>query len=300
MAPPSAETDPSVCYRHPDRTSWTLCSRCGRTICPECQILTPAGVRCPECVKEEGGSVRWEPAAAAERATKARTRARAPRRPGALAARIEASERPVATIGVGGTAVILWILGFFTGNAPFLFLAALPGTAWQIWRYPTSVVAYPAVPGAGIVFVLLSIAIFVFLGWGAERQFGRRQLLLLILLSGSAAAALSLLIGSGEYGLVGPIWGIAGAYVITVWNHAAARNRLLISLAIWFVLSLFLSGNILGIIGGLAAGVGLTLLRRVAEDRPRWSPSTPYLIVAAGIGVLVVLAIVSSFLMGTA
>ena len=54
MPATQAETDPSVCYRHPDRTSWTLCARCGRTICPECQILTPEGVRCPECVREAG------------------------------------------------------------------------------------------------------------------------------------------------------------------------------------------------------------------------------------------------------
>ncbi|HEU0206024.1 MAG TPA: hypothetical protein VFQ74_04945, partial [Pseudolysinimonas sp.] len=78
-----AEVDPSVCYRHPDRSSWTLCERCGRTICPECQILTPQGVRCPDCVREMGGSVQWKPAgasrsAAAKRSTRrARTATRA-------------------------------------------------------------------------------------------------------------------------------------------------------------------------------------------------------------------------------
>ena len=55
-----ASSSADVCYRHPQRESWTLCSRCGRTICPECQILTPAGVRCPTCVQETGGSVTWQ------------------------------------------------------------------------------------------------------------------------------------------------------------------------------------------------------------------------------------------------
>lgn len=293
-----AETDPSVCYRHPDRTSWTLCSRCGRTICPECQILTPAGVRCPECVKEEGGSVRWEPAAA-PRLAKAKAK-RMRRQQGGLAARIEASSRPVVTIGVGGVAVVLWILGFVTANAPFGFLAALPGTALQLWRYVTASVVYPASAGSGIVFTLLSIAIFVYIGWSAERQFPRRHFLLLLLLSGAGAAALSMVLGLGYAGLIGPIWGVAGAFVITVWNSPPVRNRLLISLAIWFLISVVLGGNLLAIIGGLGAGVGLTLLMRVAEDRRRWHPATPYLIVAAGIGVLVILAVLAAFLTGTA
>ena len=40
-----------VCYRHPRTHSFTLCQRCGRTICPECQVVSAVGVLCPECVK---------------------------------------------------------------------------------------------------------------------------------------------------------------------------------------------------------------------------------------------------------
>ena len=55
------ETDPSVCYRHPGRQSWVLCQRCGRTVCPECQIMAPVGVHCPDCVAETSGGVQWRP-----------------------------------------------------------------------------------------------------------------------------------------------------------------------------------------------------------------------------------------------
>ena len=56
----TAHDDAGVCYRHPDRHSWVLCERCGRTICPECQIPTPNGVYCPDCVRETSGSApRW-------------------------------------------------------------------------------------------------------------------------------------------------------------------------------------------------------------------------------------------------
>ena len=45
----------NVCYRHPDRQSYILCQRCGRTICSQCQTQAPVGVHCPECVREAQG-----------------------------------------------------------------------------------------------------------------------------------------------------------------------------------------------------------------------------------------------------
>jgi membrane associated rhomboid family serine protease len=283
-----AETDPSVCYRHPDRTSWTLCTRCGRTICPECQILTPNGVQCPDCVRETGGSVRWE-STAAKPAQKKTGMRRQPRR-GSLLQRADASTLPVATIAIAAITLVLWILGFLTANAPFTFLAALPDVAWQVWRYATAAFAYPAV-GAGVVFSVLSIAIFVFLSWGAERQFGRSRFLLLFFVTGIGAAAISLLAGGYAFGLIGAIWGLTGAYVIVVWQHVAVRNRLLITVAVWLLISLFLGGNILALIGGALSGIGAMLLLRRFDDRPSVRPSTPYLILAGGLAVLIVLAI---------
>lgn len=47
------ETD--VCYKHPDRQSFTLCQRCGRTICTDCQIVSAVGVLCKDCTKATGG-----------------------------------------------------------------------------------------------------------------------------------------------------------------------------------------------------------------------------------------------------
>jgi membrane associated rhomboid family serine protease len=288
VTPPDAEIDPSVCYRHPDRTSWTLCERCGRTICAECQILTPAGVRCPDCVRETGGSVRWEPATGgAPRAKKAGMRRT---RSSGVAARVSNSSYPVATITIAAAALVLWIAGFVTANLPYTVLAALPEFAWQPWRYVTAAFAYFA-SGPGAIFTVLSIGIFVYISWNAEKQFGRSRYLGLFLVSGAGAAALSLLVGAGTSGLIGPIWGIAGAYIILVWPQPAARNQMLISLVIWFVITLVLGGNLLALIGGVGAGIGTMLLLRVYDDRPRSRPSTPYLLVAGGIAVIAVLAV---------
>ena len=291
-----AETDPSVCYRHPDRTSWTLCERCGRTICPECQILTPAGVRCPDCVRETGGSVRWEPASAprpAARAKKTGMRRRA------VAQRVDAATRPVITIGIAGTALVLWIAGFFAsastviGGAIFDVLVQRPQDAVQLWRYATTSISYPSIGSTYILSVLLGIAIFVWIGWGAERFLGWRRYAIVLLVSGVAAAALCGIALGSSIGLIGPVWGIFGAYLIVVWDQPMVRNRLLITMAIWFLFSLFF-GNIVAVIGGAAGGIGTILLLRRFDDRPRSRPSTPYLLIAAGLGVLIALAILSA------
>ena len=38
---------------HPDRPSFVLCQRCGRTICGECQTPAPVGVICPDCMRDQ-------------------------------------------------------------------------------------------------------------------------------------------------------------------------------------------------------------------------------------------------------
>jgi membrane associated rhomboid family serine protease len=295
VSSPDAEVDGSVCYRHPDRTSWTLCQRCGRTICPECQILTPAGVRCPDCVRETGGSVRWEPAASKPASKAKKTGMRRP----SVAQRVDSATRPVITIGVAATTLVLWIAGFFAsastvpGGAIFDLLNARPQVAVQIWRYVTTSISYPSIGTTYILGVLIGIAIFVWIGWGAERFLGWRRYAIVVLVSGTAAAALSGIALGSSIGLIGPVWGIFGAYLVVVWDQPAVRNRLVITMVIWFIFSLFF-GNIVAVIGGAAGGIGTILLLRRYDDRPKARPSTPYLLIAAGLGVLIALAILSA------
>lgn len=42
---------PPVCPRHPDRVAYVRCQRCGRPVCPECQVPSAVGIHCVDCAR---------------------------------------------------------------------------------------------------------------------------------------------------------------------------------------------------------------------------------------------------------
>ncbi|MBN9605561.1 MAG: rhomboid family intramembrane serine protease [Actinomycetales bacterium] len=305
------EVSPDVCYRHPDRASWTLCERCGRTICPECQILTPQGVRCPDCVRETGGSVTWQRAGTvAKTSGKPRGRAGRPARASARAnssggsSRIGAaigemlrpgSTTPVLSWGAVAVALVLWITGFVLSNFPFAFLAASPSVGVQVWRYVTSWAVYPAGLDLSILSILLNVVFFLLIAPGVERFLGRAKFAAVFLASASLSASAMVLAGGISYGLFGALFGLFGAYLILLWHDPVARVRALVILGINVLFTLVLGASFLpAIVGGVIGGAGATFLLRLLEDRPGTRPSTRYLIVAAACALFVVLAVVRS------
>ena len=226
---------------------------------------------------------------AAPRAAKAKKKGM---RRSAIAQRVDAASRPMLTIVIAGAALVLWILGFVTNNAPSLLLDSSPALAVEVWRYVTTSLVYPAIGSQYVLSTLLGIAIFVWIGWGAERTFGWRRFGVLVLVSGIGAAAVAGIALGSSYGLIGAVWGIFGGYLIMTWDQPQVRNRLLITMAIWLLVTLFF-GNIVAAIGGAGSGIGATLLLRYFDGRSGSRPSTPYLILAGGLAALILLAILS-------
>lgn len=299
------EIDPSVCYRHPDRTSWTLCERCGRTICPECQILTPSGVHCPDCVRELGGSVQWTPVGSAAKAAAVRT-AKAQRE---RAAAQRAAKRPrwqqvvLDFVRPGGTlpivtwtlavvTIALWVLGFLTNNLPFVFLIATVNHAEWIWTYATSAFVYPAVASVQIIAIfLINIVFLLLIAPGMERGLSRARFLSVFFAGTATASALSVLIGGSYWGLFAGLFALFGAFLISVWSSPPVRNQVLFVLGLNLLFAL-LFGNFVGALGGLAGGVGAGLLFHRADAQQRSSGATPYVILFGAIAAIVVAAIV--------
>jgi membrane associated rhomboid family serine protease len=296
-----AEVDPSVCYRHPDRTSWTLCERCGRTICPECQILTPSGVRCPDCVRELGGSVQWTPAggsrpSAAEakrrRATRARVIADRPRWQQVISSILRPGDAtPLATWVIVGISLVIWIAGFFT-SLPAQWLIASPGSPWQIWGFATGAF----VGTSSILGFLLNIVFFLLIAPTSERELGRRKFLVVFFAATIAGNALAVIAGVAGFGLFGALYGLIASTLIAIWASPAARTQFLIMFGIYLLITIVLSPSLLfEVIGGILGGAGSAFLLHRYEDTQRLTRRA-YLIVGASLVVLVAIAVVRSLL----
>ncbi|WP_166869592.1 rhomboid family intramembrane serine protease [Salinibacterium sp. ZJ70] len=312
------DADPSVCYRHPDRQSWTLCQRCGRTICPECQILAPVGVQCPECVAEAGGSVAWTPTHTkpVKRKAAARRQSSRQRPQSGFAAKLSQMIRPDGAAPslswvFAGAVVALWVLGLLTQNRVHLLLAASPSVSLldpsvslqdssvslQVWRYATA----PFATMASFNFVsILSLAISLFF-WlyfapSVEKSLGRSRFVLIFIASAVFGSAAMVIFGATAFGLGAPLFGLFGAYAVSVWSYPPARNQILIVLALNVAINLAIGGgySLPYILGGAAAGAGSAYLLSYYAERPRSKPSTPFLIIGAVLAGMIILAIATN------
>jgi membrane associated rhomboid family serine protease len=301
-----AATSADVCYRHPQRESWTLCTRCGRTICPECQILTPSGVRCPDCVQETGGSVTWKSAGAEIRRPAAKSRRPRPTRSssssgsgfGATLGRMlrPGEGTPVLSWGTVGVVVLLAIANLITGGLPYLLLAAAPPYALEVWRYFTAGLVYPA-NVTFLISVLLSSVFFLLTAPSVEQNLGRARFLTMLLTSGGIGAAAMVIAAGPSFGLSGMLFGMFGSYLIFVWSYPPARVQVLVMIGINLLISLAFGGFFLPlIIGGLIGGAGATWLFQRADNTARSNPRSTYLIIAAVVAAFILFAILRSVL----
>jgi membrane associated rhomboid family serine protease len=297
------DEDPSVCYRHPDRQSWVLCQRCGRTICPECQILAPVGVQCPECVREAGGSVQWTPANAkpVKKRAAARRTSSASAPSGGFAGWVTGLLRPggesppLSWIFAGG-AVVLWLIGLFTVNLPLIWMAAFPQTGWQVWRFLTFPFVYPAAASIqGVLIFALSLFFWLLFAPSVERNFGRTRFLTVFFAASVFGASAQLIFGGAAYGLSAGLFGLLGSYAVLMWSYPPARTQILVVLAINLAINLALGGGTIPLIfGGLLAGAGATYLLQFYDERPRAKRSTPYLIIGGGVVALALVAVIAN------
>ena len=246
----------NFCYRHPDRQSYIVCQRCGRTICPECQTQAPVGVICPECMREQRASApRTKPAAW--------TRVRSAADRGA----------PVVTYSlIGITALVYllqWIPGLGVTNALFFSPVFMTEVIPEPWRALTSVFLHSTALIFHIVLNMYTLWIF---GRLLEPMLGRARFLALYLISGLAGSIGVVVFAAPNaqvLGASGAIFGLMGAFVVIQRRLGGNMTQLYILLAINLAIGFIPGANISwqAHLGGLIGGalVGLILL----ETRPR-------------------------------
>jgi membrane associated rhomboid family serine protease len=248
----------NFCYRHPDRQSYILCQRCGRTICPECQTQAPVGVICPECMREQ-------------RATAPRTKPAAWTRVRSAAGR----GAPVVTYSlIGITAlvyVLQWIPGLGVTNALFFSPVFMTEVLPEPWRALAAVFLHSTSLFVHIILNMYTLWIF---GRLLEPMLGRIRFLALYLISGLAGSIGVVVFAAPTtqvLGASGAIFGLMGAFVVIQRRLGGNMTQLYVLLAINLAIGFIPGANISwqAHLGGLIGGalVGLILLETRSRSR---------------------------------
>lgn len=169
-----AEPGPDdYCYRHKDRPSFTLCQRCGRTICADCQTVSSVGVLCADCLRAA------QPGAGKRMGRSAKATAR----------RLGDRDRPVVTyaIMIACAAVfVAQLIGSWVGADSvtaalwYVPIYSLP-ELFEPWRMLTAMFTHSTGFLLHILFNMYALWLF---GPGLERMVGRLWFVVLYLLSG--------------------------------------------------------------------------------------------------------------------
>jgi membrane associated rhomboid family serine protease len=263
------------CYRHPDRPSFVLCERCGRTICLECQNHVGGKVLCPDDARRS--NVTMLPVnAKPKRPTRVRRQS--------LLARVPESW-PLVTTVILAVLVVVFIADTITRGAlgsVMVVIATSPLT--MPWTLVTAMF-YPN----GILILLLSGVNLFLLGRILEPHFGRSRFLLLYLISGFSGAVFAFLLDGYSASPYGALSGLLAALVITARRMGANLVYIYISCAISAVLAIYF-GSWQTFLGGALAGGVIGWIYHLEEDDHR-SRRAVLLVIAVG-AVLVVAAFV--------
>lgn len=200
-----------ICYRHTGVHSFTLCQRCGRTICPQCQVVSAVGVLCPDCVKEA------QPPAAQRIGRSARATSR----------RIAAGDTPIVTYGLMIACALVFVAQWLSANygdnevtralwyAPIYSLPQI----FEPWRMLTAMFTH----STGFIFHILfnMFALWLF-GRNLEQVLGRLWFLVLYLFAGIGGSLMvmfwvyadAMSIQVATVGASGAIFGVLAATLV--------------------------------------------------------------------------------------
>lgn len=257
----------NYCYRHPDRQSFVLCQRCGRTICAQCQTQAPVGVHCPECVREARGNA---PKMRPQSVTRMRSFAQ--------------SGGPMATYTIMGLSALGFLVSFIPGfYATFAFAGFAAGQ--QPWRIVTGLFLHTNV--LQILFNLYSIFIF---GRMLETQLGKWRFAGLYLVAGlGGEAAVSLFAPTaGLAGGTAAIFGMFAAFFVIQRRLGNNAVQLLVILGLNLVIGLVLGAPWQAYLGGILMGAAVAYLLMETRERSQLNRQRLYVIGLAAVLVVVI------------
>jgi membrane associated rhomboid family serine protease len=284
----AAHNPDDYCYRHPDRLSFVLCEKCGRTICLECQTHVAGKVLCPDDATRS--NVTMLPV---NRRPKKTPRVRAQSR---LLARVS-DTTPIVTYGILVILVVTFFADTFTRGFLATHLAVFPSTvssSFDVLHQPWSLVTSMLLAGGILGLLFNGYSIFI-LGRQLERVFGRQKLIVLYGISGLSASVLAFLLDGFVTSAIGAVFGLVGATIIMARRMGGNPIILYVTCAVSLVFAVIF-GSWQAAIGGGAAGV-LTALTYLYDDDPGRNRRTR-LLLGGLVAVIVVVAILRALVFG--
>ncbi|MEU8630913.1 rhomboid family intramembrane serine protease [Amycolatopsis sp. NPDC048633] len=285
--PPNPAAEPQAalpgCWWHPNRPTGLSCSRCGRPACPDCLREAPVGFHCTDCVHGGAQQQRRQHRGYQEAGFGQRT---------VFGARL--SQSVLVTQAILAVNVLVFLVtvvqsGSLNDNelSSLFQHASLYGDATlghsEWWRVLTNGFLH-----YGPIHIAVNMFSLWMMGRSLEQVTGRGRYLALYFVSMLGASAAVLLFGNpGEFpgtaGASGALFGLMGAYAVTVVKLRLNPTGLIITLALNAFITFGIPGiSIYGHLGGLVTGALLTvaLLYAPQADQARWQ--------AIGIGIIAV------------
>lgn len=259
-----AEYGPNdVCYMHRNHPSFTLCGRCGKTICPECQIEQPVGVICPDCVRELSPQKRVP---------------KFGRKP--LSAGSISRETPLVTYTIMTLCALVWFAQLlFPAVTEALWYVPLYSTPYEFqpWRMVTAIFTHSTSMFFHILFNMYALYAF---GRELEAMLGKFHYLVLYMLSGVGGSLVVMWWSAVQHNTVlvptvgasGALFGVIAAIFVAYRRLHVNTNSLLVLLVINLVIG-FIPGFSISWqahLGGMVFGALIMLLFLGTKRRGFW------------------------------
>lgn len=237
-------TQVPTCFRHREKVSYVSCHRCGRPVCPECQVPAPVGVQCVECVRAANKAI-----------PQTRTQFGGTARSGA----------PLITYGIIGLNALMYLLQWIIPN--FTQQIVLVGTLahWEPWRILTSAFAHSQ---GSLLHIAMNMYGVYICGTLLEPRLGRLRFIWLYLVSALGGSLGVLLLSdplSATLGASGALSGLFLAlFVVFRTNRSALRQMgivLVLNAVMGFVVpGISWQGHLGGAVVGAVAAAAITLI----------------------------------------
>ncbi|HEY1529489.1 MAG TPA: rhomboid family intramembrane serine protease [Galbitalea sp.] len=260
----AARNPDDYCYRHPDRLSFVLCEKCGRTICLECQTHVDGKVLCPDDARRS--NVTMLPVN--QRPPRVKRVREQPRWLSALTDRV-----PVVTLTLMALIAVIWLVDLVAGGG------LIESRLWVVsrlsgpWTIVTSMISAPA-GGDGFLSVVFSLFSLFVIGRFLEPEFGRLRYLAMFALSGLGGSVFALLFGGIVTSASSAIFGMIAIFAVLmrrrgasmIWLYAVIALNI-ISIALSSARAIIWQGAVGGLVVGIA--VGFTILLEGTPEKER-------------------------------